>query len=175
MRKILKSAWQLTESAVYMFLRIVSRFTGKKLTEQAAASFLQFVKFGIVGLSNTVISYMIYASSLLFFKSRHLLPETDYLAAQMLAFLLSVLWAYYWNDRAVFQTGSSGQRKVFQTLMKTYLTYSFTGLFLSGGLLILWVYIGIPKLAAPALNLLFTVPLNFLINKFWTFKADEKG
>ena len=54
------------------------------------------------------------------------------------------------------------------------MSYAFTGLFLNSVLSILWVEIvGLPKLIAPIINLLVSVPINFLLNKFWTFK--QKG
>ena len=38
-------------------------------------------------------------------------------------------------------------------------------------LLVFWVEaIGIPEALAPVLNLCITIPLNFFINKYWTFR-----
>ena len=49
-------------------------------------------------------------------------------------------------------------------------SHTFGG-FLNSLLSILWVeVVGIPKLAAPIFNLLISVPLNFILNKFWAFK-----
>jgi len=31
---------------------------------------------------------------------------------------------------------------------------------------------GIPETLAPILNLCITIPLNFLVNKYWTFKKS---
>ena len=39
---------------------------------------------------------------------------------------------------------------------------------------LLWFWIdacGVSEYVAPIINLLVTVPLNFLLNKFWAFKA----
>ena len=48
----------------------------------------------------------------------------------------------------------------------TYVSYSFSGILLNGVLLVLWVQVfQISKLIAPIINLLFTVPLNFVMNK----------
>ena len=58
-----------------------------------------------------------------------------------------------------------------ESTIKTYISYSFTGLFLNSILLILWVKIcGISEFIAPVINLVVSVPLNFMINKFWAFK-----
>jgi putative flippase GtrA len=44
-------------------------------------------------------------------------------------------------------------------------------------MLLLWIEVqlfGVNKVIAPVVNLLITIPLNFLINKFWTFRNGEK-
>lgn len=75
----------------------------------------------------------------------------------------------------VFVTSEESERVWWKALIKTYISYSFTGLFLNSILLILWVKIcGMSEFVAPILNLLISVPLNFLINKFWAFKATNK-
>lgn len=75
----------------------------------------------------------------------------------------------------VFVTSEESERVWWKALIKTYISYSLTGLFLNSILLILWVKIcGMSEFVAPILNLLISVPLNFLINKFWAFKATNK-
>ena len=98
-----------------------------------------------------------------------MLPKTDYLVAQFFGFVLSVLWSFYWNRRFVFKEGAE---KVSWpvALLKTYASYAFTGILLNSILSFLWVeYLHIPKLIAPVINLLVSVPLNFILNKFWAF------
>ena len=34
-------------------------------------------------------------------------------------------------------------------------------------------FFGVSKLIAPILNLLISVPVNFLLNKFWAFRTKE--
>lgn len=129
---------------------------------------IQFIKFCLVGASNTLISYLCYLFALFAFKTANFFPTYDYLLAEAISFLLSVAWSYYWNNRFVFKLN---EHNWVATLMKTYISYSFTGLFLSSILLIVWVkYLHISEFIAPFVNLIVTIPLNFLINKFWTFK-----
>ena len=136
---------------------------------------MQFVKFGIVGLSNTVISYVIYVVTLILFQKNNLIPSVDYLAAQGIAFVLSVLWSFYWNNKFVFEKADNEERNIVHALIKTYISYAFTGLFLNSILSLLWVEVfGIPKIIAPIINLLVSVPLNFIMNKFWAFRKTEK-
>ena len=161
--------WVYLKKIVRFFLIKVFRL---KLSEEAIESFMQFVKFGIVGLSNTVISYVIYLVSLLLFQKVNLFPKVDYLISQVIAFILSVLWSFYWNRRFVFEADNEEVSWI-KALIKTYISYAFTGLFLNSVLSILWVdVLHISKLIAPIINLLVSVPLNFILNKFWAFKKN---
>ena len=55
------------------------------------------------------------------------------------------------------------------------MAYAGTGLILNNILLIFWVDImGIHEMLGPILNLFITIPLNFLLNKYWAFKKDNK-
>ena len=63
----------------------------------------QFIRFGLVGLSNTLIGYVIYLVSLKLFRAAGLFPGTDYYVAQGVMFVLSVLWSFYWNNKYVFK------------------------------------------------------------------------
>ena len=168
--------WNYFEKLIYNIMKNLSvKILKKDYADNQHAAFMQFVKFGIVGVSNTVISYVLYAATLLILQKADLFPKTDYLWAQIVAFILSVLWSFYWNNKMVFVTSEESERVWWKALIKTYISYSFTGLLLNSILLILWVKIcGMSEFVAPILNLLISVPLNFLINKFWAFKATNK-
>ena len=61
----------------------------------------------------------------------------------------------------------SGNKK--ESLVKTYISYGFSFI-LSTLLLYLQVNIlGISQAVAPIINIMITTPINFLMNKFWTF------
>ena len=135
---------------------------------------VQFVKFGIVGLSNTLLGYLIYVAALKVLRFLHLFPEADLFLAQLVMFLLSVLWSFYWNNKMVFRAEEGEKRNWLQALLKTYASYAFTNLFLSEVLLAFWVKVlGISEYAAPLINLLITVPLNFVLQKYWAFKSES--
>ena len=145
--------------------------TGNK-NENLRNSIVQFIKFGIVGVSNTLISYILYVAVLLLLKQANILQNVNYLVAQFVAFVLSVLWSFYWNNRMVFVLEENQTRNIWKALIKTYISYSFTGIFLNSALLVLWVQVfHISEFIAPIINLLVSVPLNFIINKFWAFRA----
>ena len=164
--------WNMIETIVGAVLKVLFKIVHKELTEEVFSAFMQFVKFGIVGVSNTLISYVLYALSLLTFQKLGILPRADYLVAQVIAFVLSVLWSFYWNNKMVFVLKEGEKRSLWKALIKTYISYSFTGLFLNSILLILWVQVcHMSEFIAPIINLLISVPLNFLINKFWAFRG----
>ncbi len=171
MQQIGKGIWAWIAQVVFVVLKALYKIVGRELTDEAVSAFLQFVKFGIVGVSNTVISYVLYIVTLYGLKAAGLMAEADYLIAQGVAFVLSVLWSFYWNNKAVFVPKYGEHRSLWKALLKTYVSYSFTGLFLSTALLLLWVNVlHISEFIAPLINLVVSVPVNFLINKFWAFK-----
>ena len=165
--------WSWIEKCTYMLMGFLCKIIGKPLTESRMEGVMQFVRFGIVGVSNTIISYVIYVVCLLFFQKMGILKNIDYIIAQVTQFVLSVLWSFYWNNRMVFTLKEGEKRSVWKALIKTYISYSFTGLFINSALLIVWVKVmHISEFIAPVINLLISVPLNFIINKFWAFKAN---
>ena len=153
--------------------KTVDRTLGKKLQPEKQAALVQFIKFGIIGVSNTVISYVLNAATLLILKPYEV--SWDYIAGNIISFVLSVLWSFYWNNKYVFTAGEDEQRSTIKALMKTYVSYGFTGIVLNNILSYLWIEkLGISKYIAPLFNLLLSVPLNFIINKFWAFRTKKK-
>ncbi len=149
--------------------------------------FKQFIRFGLVGISNTAVSYLVYA---LTFRL-----TDNYFLANVLSWLISVLNAYLWQNIFVFREDSNAQKRVWwKVLLKTYMAYAFTGLFLNNVLLWLWVdIIDISRFAegilsalkeygvsmtgrefagyaGPLLNMVVVIPINFVMNKFWAYR-----
>lgn len=131
---------------------------GKKVLNSAV--FKQFIKFGFVGLSNTAISLGIYYIFVI-------INQDLYLVGSAVGFFISVLNAYYWNNKYVFQKTQKGNAK---PLLKSYLSYGST-FFLDLGLKYVMVQlIGISAFIAPLISLCVTIPVNFVLNKLWAFK-----
>lgn len=156
------------------------------------AAFWQFIKFGLVGISNTVVSYVTYSVCYYVF-------HTNAHVANIMGFIISVLNAYLWQSRFVFKESEEGEHRVWwQVLIKTYVSYVFSGLFLTEILLVLWLNVfkisqylspltallenfGIQMTTedaavslAPFLNMVITIPINFCINKFWAYRQKKK-
>ena len=79
------------------------------------------------------------------------------------------------NSKFVFN--ENGEKPNFwKALIKVYASYSITGLFLTAILLYLEEQIlGIPHYIATLMNLVVTIPINFLLNKFWAYKDKGKN
>lgn len=151
----------------------------------------QFIKFGLVGVSNTLISELIYVIVVLL--------KGNYLFASFLGFVISVLNAYYWSNKYVFKEEAEGEKRIWwKVLAKTYVAY-FWGFLVNALLLVLWIdvihiarYMGplydllcsfgmanpdtevLGNLVAEFVNLLLVIPMNFLINKFWAYGQGRK-
>ena len=168
MKSSLTKLWSGLEQILYF---IIVKVLHLSVLDKNWEGFMQFVKFGIIGLSNTAISYILNVAVLLILSPFSV--SWDFFAGNMVGFLLSVLWSFYWNNRFVFTMQEGQQRSVWKALLKTYLAYGFTGIILNNILSWLWITkFGISKFIAPVINLVVSVPLNFIINKLWAFRAE---
>ena len=152
-------------------------------------SMWQFIKFCIVGASNTIISFVIFTAIVYF--------GGNYIFANLAGFVISVLNAYYWSNRYVFKEEDGEKRNWWQVLLKTYAAYSW-GFIVSTLLLIFWVDVvhisrfmvpladffmeqgwgkldsgKLAEIMASFINLLVTIPMNYVINKYWAYR--QKG
>ena len=122
----------------------------------------QFVSFGLVGISNLLVAYSVYA--LLVWVGLH--PQI----ANAISFMVSVINAYLLNHSWVFKK----RKKQTSTPIKFAVVYG--GNFLLG-VFLLYLYLDVfhwNKYLAPFLSLPITVPLNFLLNKYWVFNKESK-
>ena len=150
------------------FIEKIIRFVTSKifnfsLKESTMMQIIQFIKFCLVGLLNTLISYVTYIIFL--YLGAH------YLLSSIAGFILSVCNAFFLNDKYVFTKSGDSNRSRIAAFIKCFFSYAGTGLVLNNLLLILWVEIfNIPEMYGPIINLLVTIPLNFILNKVWAFR-----
>ncbi len=161
------------------------------------SSVIQFIKFGLVGVSNTLVNYLVYVIFVAL--------GVHYVIANALGFIISVLNAYFWGSRFVFKEDKTKEKRVWwKVLLKTYASYAL-GFGINTVLLILWIdllnvgqYFGfvgdiigwasgflnflpesmtaeeISEIVAPVINMFVTVPINFVVNKFWAYRQKAK-
>lgn len=120
---------------------------------------VQFVKFGIVGVSNTLLTFAVYTLLLKVF-------GVWYLAASAIGFVVGATNGFLLNRRWTF-AGHVGDA----------LTPVRWAIVQSGGLginlVLLYVFVhdaGIDKLLAQALATVVVTVTTFLVNRAWTFK-----
>ena len=129
---------------------------------------VQVMLFALVGFSSALVNLGIYNLVLWCLRSFGWLPRFDFLVALFFGFVISVAWAFWFNRRYVFCTPGAPWK---ESLVKVYITYSLTGIGLSSLLSLLWVSVfRIPKEIVTLLNDILCFPVNFLLNKYWSFR-----
>lgn len=128
----------------------------------------QFISFGLVGALNTVIYLIIYY----FFV---IINKNLYIIGSIAGYVVSILNAYYWNSKFVFKTTKlESDNSGTKSLVKTFASYGLTLLLSITLLYVMIEKIHISDKIAPLFNLLVTVPLNFILIKYWALKMNEK-
>jgi len=129
---------------------------------------VQVLLFALVGCSSALVNLGVYNLLLWCLRLLGLFSGIDFLVAQVVGFIVSVGWAFWLNRRYVFRTPGAPWK---ESLIKVYITYSITGIGLSSLLSLLWIYVfHIPKEIVTVLNDTLCFPVNFLLNKYWSFK-----
>jgi putative flippase GtrA len=125
------------------------------------ANWLQLVRFGIVGGVGFAVNLAVYALFV------HALG-VDYHVAAIVAWLVAVVNNFMLNRHWTFDARDGVVH--FQAMR--FLVVSLGALVVSLLLLTLFVEsAGIPKVAAQALAVAASMPLNFLGNKLWSFRV----
>lgn len=86
---------------------------GAKNKEEFMALLMQFIKFGLVGVSNTAVSMAVYYIFL------WISPDL-YMLGSILGTILSIANAFFWNDKFVLpamQTTGAASSSVWEKLM----------------------------------------------------------
>jgi putative flippase GtrA len=126
------------------------------------ANWLQLVRFGLVGGIGFVINLAVYTLCVHGF-------GIDYHVAAVIAWVVAVANNFVMNRHWTFD--ASGGRARFQAVR--FVAVSLVALGFS--LLLLVVFVedaGMPKVAAQALAVAASMPLNFLGNKLWSFRTQ---
>jgi len=124
-------------------------------------NWLQLLRFGAVGASGYVINLIAFAACV------HLL-EIDYRAASVVAFLIAVANNFWWNRHWTFgakQDHPVGQAVRFFAVSVVAFAFSYVILvsLVDGA--------GFDKVLAQAIAVLAAMPLSFIGQKLWSFKA----
>ena len=127
-------------------------FFSKKIT-------VQFIKFSLIGVANTIVHLSIYYLLLWF--------NVYYLFAYIIAFIFSVLNSYFWNKKFTFP----GTTTTIFTFFRLYLSYGITTLLGIGILYFFVEIIGLNKYISPIINICISTAVNFILNKYFVFMS----
>jgi putative flippase GtrA len=127
---------------------------------RSAALLLQFMKFGIVGVSNTLLTFVVYTLLLKVF-------GVWYLLASAIGFAAGAVNGFLLNRRWTFR-GHVGDAR---TPLR-WTVVQGCGLGLNEALLYLWVEgVGLDKLLGQAFATAVVTVITFLANRAWTFRT----
>lgn len=120
----------------------------------------QAVRFLIVGVSNTAISYT------MFFFCFSFLTGGSLIISQLLSYSSGVMWSYYWNNRWTFHCIVNNKYmmmkfislQIFLLLLSTTLMH-ISSMFIQYSLSLIWLMV-----------MVFITLLNFLFSKYLVFK-----
>ena len=122
--------------------------------------FLQFLKFGIVGVSNTLIFFAVYTLLLKVF-------GVWYVAASGIGFAVGAVNGFLWNRAWTFK-GHVGDAL---TPVRWFVVQG-GGLLLNLGLLYLFVDgAGLDELVGQAVTIVIVTLVTFFVNRAWTFRG----
>lgn len=120
----------------------------------------------MVGLLNAGVSMGIYYLVLFF-------DAGMYMFGNFAGWIVSVAFAYFLNGRFVFTEKT--EHRISKGLLKAYTAYGFSFLLSTLLLFVEVELLGASKTISPIINIILMIPLNFLINKFWTFRRNKIG
>jgi putative flippase GtrA len=118
---------------------------------------LQFVKFAIVGLANTLITFLAYTILVYL--------QVDYRIANVIGYVLGVINSYRLNKSWVFKVEGS-----YNQLLKFIMVNLIT---LGINTILLYMLVDkyfIDKIFAQIIVIPVTMMVNFVLNKLWTFE-----
>ncbi len=125
------------------------------------ANWLQLLRFGLVGASGYVVNLAVYTALV-----KGL--ELHYLLAAVCSFLVAVTNNYTWNRLWTFR----GQRGHVAYQGLRFLVVSTVALGANLLVLHLLVQAGTGKVLAQAIAIVLVTPLNFVVNKLWSFRPS---
>jgi len=123
------------------------------------ANWIQLAKFCVVGASGYVVNLGVYA---LLVK----VADVHFLGAAVCSFLVAVTNNYAWNRLWTFR----GQRGHVAYQGMRFLVVSVFGLGLNLAFLGAFVALGAGKIPAQAVAIALVMPVNFVLNKLWSFR-----
>jgi len=125
--------------------------------------FIQIVKFGIVGVLNTLLT-----AGTIWLLLR-VLNCSDYLS-NIGGYIIGLLNSFVWNRRWTFKSNT----KVKDTVFKFIVTFVICYLIQLGNLYLLLHFTSVDSYVSQLLSIVVYTGFNFTLNKYYTFKSDRQ-
>ena len=123
-------------------------------------STIQILKFFIVGISNTLLT------ALTIWVLLKVLGCSDYIS-NIVGYIVGLVNSFIWNRKWTF----GSKTKVKDTLLKFIVTFAISYLFQLGNLYLLLHFTHIDPYLCQLLSIGVYTSINFVLNKFYTFKS----
>lgn len=123
----------------------------------------KFLKFGLVGIANTLITIISYVILVKL--------GMNYLVANTLSYSIGVANSYYRNKNWVFQSNGKDLSIFIKFLTVNLIVFAFNTL----SLFILVAKFSINEFIAQIFAIGIGMMINFFLNKMWTFSQTEKS
>lgn len=123
-------------------------------------SILQMVKYGIVGVSNTLLTAIVIWIML------KKLNTSDYVA-NISGYIVGLTNSFIWNRKWTFQSKSN----VSSTIVKFIVIFAISYLFQLGALYLLLNFTAIDSYICQLMSIVAYTGSNFFLNKYYTFKV----
>ncbi len=136
------------------------------MTRQTKNIMFNLFKYIVIAVSNTVLSYAVYAICIKL--------GLHYVMASIMGYMVSTYSAFVLNTKYVFTPKGQKPQYTWQKMIRTYITYGFTGVVTYNAMLVLWIEVlGISEFVAPMINIAVNFPINYLMNKYWSFRTTK--
>jgi putative flippase GtrA len=121
---------------------------------------IQILKFILVGVLNTAISFVIYSLLVVYF-------SVNYIVANVISYGIGTANSYLWNKGWVFKSKENHSKLIYKFIGVNSITLMFNSFILYTSVKIL----GLNKLTSQIIATFLGMMINFVLNKLWTFRV----
>ncbi|WP_326511584.1 GtrA family protein [Clostridium intestinale] len=119
----------------------------------------EFIKFGIVGVSNTLITFVVYNILLRL--------GINYLVANIIGYICGMINGFIWSKNWVFKVNNESKMYFIKFALVNLLSLAVS----TGLLMVLVKQLSLNSTIAQLITTCITVVINYLLNKIYTFKV----
>ena len=130
--------------------------------ENKVAELWKAAKFALVGVSNTLIDYGVFALLAQLF-------SVNIYLSQVISYSCGIINSYVLNRSWTFRA----KEGFFSPALLRFLVLNLCMLGVSTALLALYVRLGLTKLVAKACTVAFTMAIGFVANRLWVFRSPN--